>query len=70
MHFFLECNNYSDNRDVMLNKINQFIDIHAMSNKNILNIILYGCNSLSDEDNIHIFDSVHKYIKCTGRFNR
>ena len=61
-HFFLSCPMYTVEREQMIDTIHQQID-------NIdINTILYGNESISIEQNQTIFQTVHEYIKNSGRF--
>ena len=61
-HFFLSCPMYTVEREQMIDTIHQQID-------NIdINTILYGNESISIEQNQIIFQTVHEYIKNSGRF--
>jgi hypothetical protein len=59
-HFFLLCRNYCEARRSLLESV------HPICSTKIL---LYGDNSLSSDQNILIFEAVHKYIKTTKRFS-
>ena len=61
LHFFFECENYNDMRLIMFNKTRKY---HTLS----LNALLYGKSSLSDDDNVILFEAVQQYIKDTRRF--
>ena len=60
-HFFFKCHLYRDHRLVLHNSIMQHCNVS-------LNVILRGNESLSNEINIRIFESVHKFIKNSNRF--
>ena len=60
-HFFFKCHLYRDHRLVLHNSRMQHCNVS-------LNVIIRGNESLSDEINIRIFESVHKYIENSNRF--
>ena len=62
IHFFLECSLYVEAREQLTNNL-QFLD-------SLINIetLLFGDDSLSEEQNAQIFKSVQLYIKQTKRF--
>ena len=61
IHFFLECYLYVEAREQLINNL-QFLD------SLIIETLLYGDASLSEEQNAQIFKSVQLYIKQTKRF--
>ena len=61
IHFFFECENYSNQRLIMFRQTRQY---HPLS----LNTLLYGKTTLSDNDNCFLFQAVQQYIKDSGRF--
>ena len=63
----LECNAYTTNRVIMLNKINELIsDTDVPVN---LNLLLYGDPRLDQLTNRKIFDTIHKFIEASKRFS-
>ena len=60
-HFFFRCHLYRNQRLVLQNSILQHCYVS-------LNVILRGDENLSYETNVHIFESVHKYIENSKRF--
>ena len=61
LHFFFECENYTNLRLTMFRQTRQY---HPLS----LNTLLYGKTTLSDNDNCFLFQAVQQYIKDSGRF--
>ena len=61
-HFFFECSQYNHMRRDM------FTCISAICNPN-LNILLYGNDGLSEEQNLNIFMAVHNFIIKSKRFS-
>ena len=61
IHYFFECENYSNSRLVMFRSTRKF---HPLS----LNTFLFGKSNLSDDDNFLRFHAVQQYIKDTRRF--
>ena len=61
IHFFLECCLYVEARDQLTNSL-QFLD------SLIIETLLFGDDSLSEEQNAQIFKSEQLYIKQTSRF--
>ena len=62
IHFFLECCLYVEAREQLTNNL-QFLDSLI-----IIETLLFGDDSLSEEQNAQIFKSVQLYIKQTKRF--
>ena len=62
IHYFFECENYSNPRLVMFRSTRKF---HPLS----LNTVLFGKSYLSDDDNFLLFQAVQQYIKDTRRFD-
>ena len=61
IHFFLECCLYVEAREQLTNNL-QFLDSLPIES------LLFGDDSLSEEQNAQIFKSVQLYIKQTKRF--
>ena len=61
IHFFLECCLYVEAREQLTNNL-QFLD------SLLIETLLFGDDSLSEEQNAQIFKSVQWYIKQTKRF--
>ena len=61
IHFFLECCLYVEAREQLTNNL-QFLD------SLLIETLLFGVDSLSEEQNAQIFKSVQLYIKQTKRF--
>ena len=62
-HYFLECPLYAGPRVDLITEIARITDCNV-------NILLFGDNTLSFDDNKTIFQSVHKYIHATKRFSQ
>ena len=62
-HYFFNCNKYIDKRIIMFRKTRVF---HPLS----VEALLFGKSSLSDNDNVLLFQAVQQYLKDTGRFAR
>ena len=60
-HFFLECCLYVEAREQLTNNL-QFLD------SLLIEALLFGDNSLSEEQNAQTFKSVQLYIKQAKRF--
>ena len=62
-HFFFNCPIYQEPREKL------FRDIAAITDNNIdLEMLLYGDNTLSFQNNKRIFDSIHLFLNETKRF--
>ena len=61
IHFFLDCCLYVEDRGQMTNNL-QFLDSLRIET------LLFGDDSLSEEQNAQIFTSMQLYIKQTKRF--
>ena len=61
IHYFLECCLYSESRQSLKDKLNFLDEIK-------IETLLFGDDSLSDNENDIIFKSVQQYIKQTKRF--
>lgn len=62
-HFLLECNAFDEIRQDMFDEISPFCEP-------LLDILLFGCNTLNEEANTCIFKSVQKFILRSKRFKR
>ena len=60
-HYFFHCPLFSNERAVLFNKLAQFVPLNV-------DILLYGKEDLSGDDNITISSIVQIFIKETGRF--
>ncbi|PJE78012.1 hypothetical protein CI610_03057 [invertebrate metagenome] len=60
-HFFFECNNYSVQRLQLFRDLNYFIPLD-------LQLLLFGKNELSHQENVTICQSTKLFIKNTNRF--
>ena len=60
-HFLFECTNYANQRRIMNTTLIEFGHLS-------LNVLLYGDESLSFDQNVKIFDTVQSFISCTNRF--
>lgn len=60
-HFFFECPLYVIQRNKLYQNLLMLSEIN-------LNVIMYGSEGFSLDSNMHIFDSVHQYIRDTNRF--
>jgi hypothetical protein len=63
IHFFLECCLYVEAREQLTNNL-QFLD------SLLIETLLFGDGSLSEEQNAQLFKSVQLYIKQTKRFTQ
>ena len=61
LHYFFECENHSYARIIMFRSTRKY---HPLS----LNTVLFGKTTLSDDDNLFVFQSVQQFIKDTRRF--
>ena len=59
-HYFLHCDNYTEQRQHMTTKLNFINDVKTRD-------LIYGREDLSDDENESIFISVHLYIANTKR---
>ena len=62
IHFFLECPLYQIDRNILIDNINNIVPF-------TIEYLLFGCDNLSDELNLDVFKSVHKFIRHTCRFD-
>ena len=60
-HYFFVCRRFQTQRLDFFNETRTF---QPLSTKKLL----YGIDFYSNEDNCKLFEAVHKYIKCTKRF--
>ena len=56
-----ECENYSEYRRIMNAKLVEFGNLS-------INVLLFGDESSSFDQNVKIFDAVQSYISSTNRF--
>ena len=61
-HFFLNCHQYINHRHTLLSEISKFTAVS-------IQVILFGDQSLSYNDNVKIVSAVHTYISKTKRFD-
>lgn len=61
-HYFFKCVHYTNQRIILFNETRAYHPIGT-------NILLYGSETLSIEDNVIIVEAVHKFIKYSNRFN-
>ena len=62
IHYFFECENYSNARIVMFRSTRRY---HPLS----LDYLLFGKPTISDNENLLLFQAVQQYIKDTRRFD-
>ena len=62
-HYFLKCSKYVIFRNTMLNEIRKKFNLTVT-----LSVLMYGKSTLSDDENMFIFQYVYSYIKQTKRF--
>ena len=70
-HYFLLCHMYDDIRRDLLNGVNAILLPHGMGNLSkdeLVNILLYGHESLSFEMNAKILSATLEYIQVSQRF--
>ena len=60
-HFFFNCPNYTNERVTLFNEIRNYLPINTEK-------LLFGDDSLTDQENSSIFIAVQTYIENTGRF--
>ena len=63
-HYFLNCPLYTTERIQLLNVITQFPEINEINTQ----ILLFGSENLTYDQNTVIFNAVHAYIENTKRF--
>ena len=61
-HFFFQCEHYTQQRIRLFRETQEFHPLNA-------NMLLKGKNTLTENHNIRLFQSVQTYIHSTGRFN-
>ena len=66
-HYFFICTQYSVERNEMLQKITRILQTHRINNKITLDLILHGSKKLSYTLNAQLFESVHCFIRKSGR---
>ncbi len=66
-HYFFICDQFTDERIEMLQKINRVLQINHVKNKITLDMLLHGSNKLSYTLNTQIFEAVHSFIRKSGR---
>jgi hypothetical protein len=60
-HYLLECQNFAEERDTLFEEINDFVALPT-------DILLYGSETLTLQQNEWIFESTQRYILKTERF--
>ena len=67
-HFLLLCHEYDDIRRDLLSSVDAVLRPHGLanlSNKTLLQIILYGHEELSSESNSKILEATLKYVRIS-----
>ena len=60
---------FSIQREILINSINEILNRNNLDQPDdLINMLLYGHNSLSDADNKLILEASLEYIKTTKRF--
>ena len=54
------CSRYTDERRVMVNAVQSLTEVS-------LRVLLYGDDNLTEEQNLVLFEAVHRYIHATKR---
>ena len=70
-HFLLLCHAYDEARRDLLNSVNAILQTYGLTNltnKNLLQIILYGHEKLSLVENTEILEATLNYIQSSERF--
>ena len=70
-HFLLICQNYANERTVLLNLVNPLLtglNMTNLSDDKITQILLYGYQSFAVKDNEKIVKACLQFIKTSGRF--
>ena len=72
-HFFLLCPSYYNYRRDLLARISvvlrPFIQVSTLSNKLLLQLLLYGDKDLPSDINKHVLEHTLEFIHKTGRFD-
>ena len=68
-HFLQRCPTYSNERAVLLDRLNQILPANNLSKGELVHLLLYGNSDLSDNENMHIIQATIKFLKNTGRFD-
>lgn len=63
-HFFFECPKYNDERNCFFHQISML----NLQKPITLDLLLYGDNDVSYDENVKLFKLVHEYIKKSRRF--
>ena len=70
-HFLLLCSAYDIHRHDLLDSVNTIVRPHGLSNtpnKELLQILLYGHETLPSDSNTNILDATFKYSQASERF--
>ena len=65
-HFLLHCRRFDTQRACMINEINGLNVIGIRIN---VELLLFGCEDFSIDENCELFSAVHKFIRDTQRFS-
>ena len=68
IHFFLHCSNYSNKKNYFWKNSNIKRSLLNPNDSIIVETLLSGSNSLNDEENAWIIESIIEYITITERF--
>ena len=61
-HYFFRCNKYNGQRLVLFHSLRNYLHLR-------LEVLLFGNQNLTEEDNTVIFESVHTFIRTSTRFD-
>ena len=69
VHFFLHCQNFSNERQILLNNLSNIdIDIANFNDNNLVELLLYGSSLFDDRTNNAILTLTISFILATKRF--
>ena len=69
-HFFMCCQNFSNQRNILFDNLNSInLEILKMSENEIVQVFLFGDKSFSKDMNFRIITSSIRFIKISKRFD-
>ena len=69
-HFFMCCQNFSNQRNILFDNLNSInLEILKMSENEIVQVFLFGNKSFSKDMNFRIITSSIRFIKISKRFD-
>ena len=69
IHSFLHCQHFIQSRQTLLDSVTKIVNISNLTDDALVNLLLYGSQTLNFEENSTIIKASIKYILSTERFS-